>query len=150
MLRSILAAVVGYIAMVVVVLAGIALAWAVLGGSGAFAGEGPKPSTAWIAMNLVGGFLAAFVGSLVALKIGRSARAVKILIGLLLVLGVVSAVTANSVYEKREPVGKPVAEMSFREAGQHAKQPAWYNWVIPLVGVAGACLGGRSRKSSGT
>jgi hypothetical protein len=29
--------------------------------------------------------------------------------------------------------------------GQYAVQPGWYNWIIPLVGVAGVLLGGRER-----
>jgi len=36
MLRSVLAAIVGYIVMIVVVMIGIGIAWAILGGTGAF------------------------------------------------------------------------------------------------------------------
>ena len=63
-----------------------------------------------------------------------------------LLLGVVSALTADSQFEKRPRIDKPVAEMSFIEAGGHAKQPAWYNWVIPLVGAVGVWLGGRRQE----
>ena len=80
-----------------------------------------------------------------ALKIGRSSTAVKILVGIVIVLGLYFALTAESAQADREPVDKPVAEMSFREAGQHARQPAWYNWVVPLIGVAGVMLGGRQK-----
>lgn len=145
MIRSILAAVAGYAALVVVVMVGIALAWAILGGTGAFAGEGPEPSAIWIILNMICGFLAAWVGGWVALKIGRSVHAVNILIGLVILLGVMTVLTADSQYAKRARVDKPVAEMSFMEAGQHAKQPAWYNWVIPLVGVAGVWIGGKPK-----
>ena len=134
--------------MAVVVLAGIGLAWAILGGRGAFAGEGPTPSTTWLALNIVTGFVAALVAGAVARKLGRSQTSVKILIGLVIALGILSAVAAESQHAKREPVIKPVAQMSFGEAGQYAKQPVWYNWVIPLVGVAGVWLGGRSRSES--
>ena len=146
MLRNILGGIAGYVVMVVVALAGIGVAWLALGGSGAFDGEGPYPSTAWIVLNLMSGLIAAFLGGLAARKIGRSPLAVMILAGLVLVLGIILALTAESSYAKREPVEKPVAEMSFMEAGQHAKQPTWYNWVIPLVGAAGALAGGRDRR----
>ena len=73
---------------------------------------------------------------------------VEILVGLVIVLGAYSAVAADSSYANREPVDKPVAEMSFMEAGQHAKQPGWYNWLIPLVGIAGVMLGGRDSRES--
>lgn len=145
MLRSILAAVVGYAAIVIVVFTGIGVAWLALGGAGAFDGEGPAPSTPWMALNLLSGLIAAVVGGLVARRIGGSQLAVRILVGIVLVLGVVSAVMAGSARKGREPVEKPVAEMTFQEAGRHAVQPAWYNWIIPLVGAAGALVGGRER-----
>ena len=145
MLRSVLAAIGAYIVMIVVVMVGIWVAWAVLGGAGAFRGEGPEPSTAWIAWNFVTGFLAALAAGWVARRIGKSSMAVKILVVLILVVGLYYAVTAESSYAAREPVDTPVAEMSFREAGLHARQPTWYNWVIPLVGVAGVLVGGRQR-----
>lgn len=145
MIRSILAAVAGYVALVVVVLAGIGLTWVVVGGSGAFAGEGPEPSAMWMVANLVFGFLAAFAGGCVARKIGRSQQAVRILIGLIILLGVITAITAEAAYAKRIKIDKPVAEMRFMEAGQHARQPGWYNWIIPLVGVAGVWIGGREK-----
>lgn len=150
MLRNILGAIAGYIAMVVVAIGGIGIAWLILGGEGAFAGEGPQPSVPWLGFNLVFGFLSAMVGGFVALKIGRSNTATKILIGLLLVLGLLIAISQQFSAEEKVPIDKPVAEMSFTEAGQHAVQPAWYNWVIPLIGAAGAWLGGRDKSRSGT
>ena len=145
--RAILGAVVAYVVVVIVVIGSLALAWAVLGGSGSFTGEGPYPSTAWNAAALVSGFIAAVIAGWVALKVGRSALAVKILVGLMLVLGIFGALTAESAYEKRaqKAVDKPVADLTFMEAGAVAKNPAWYNWVIPFVGAAGALLGGRER-----
>ncbi|MDH3236851.1 MAG: hypothetical protein OEQ29_25305, partial [Alphaproteobacteria bacterium] len=144
-LRSTLAAIAGYVVIVIVVMGSIALTWAAVGGAGAFAGEGPAPSAVWMASIVASGFLAAVAGGWVARRIGRSATAVNILIGLILVLGVVSALTARAQYEKRESVDKPVAEMTFMEAGQHARQPAWYNWTIPIIGMVGAWIGGRQR-----
>ena len=143
MVRNILGAVAGYIVLVVVVMLGVGASWLVLGSSGAFDGEGPAPSTTWVASNIVFGFVAALAGGCVARKIGRSMTAVKILVALLLLLGGYVAVTAESSYAKREPVDRPVAEMSFFEAGRHAKAPAWYNYLIPVVGAIGAAIGGR-------
>lgn len=143
MVRSILGAVAGYLVMVVAVMAGIGLVWLAVGASGAFDGEGPHPSTIWIAGNIVFGFLAALAGGCVARKVGRSITAVKILVALLLVLGAFLAITAESSYAKREPVDKPVADMTFMEAGRHARSPTWYLFSMPLIGAAGALIGGR-------
>jgi len=98
--------------------------------------------------NFASGFVAAVVAGWAALKIGRSPLAVKILAGLILVVGVYYGLTTEASYADRQPVDKPVDEMSFMEAGQHAKQPAWYKWTIPLVGLAGVLLGGRRRSES--
>ncbi|MDX1501565.1 MAG: hypothetical protein R3325_04315 [Thermoanaerobaculia bacterium] len=145
MLRKILAAILGYVVIVVIALAGIGVAWMILGGEGAFRGEGPEPSTPWIALNVIVGFLAALVAGWTARRVGRSSLSVNLLIGIVLVLGLLLAAVAQWGPDDRPPVGKPVAEMSFTEAGEHARQPDWYNWVIPLVGAAGVCLGGRRR-----
>lgn len=146
MLRSILAAVAGYAVIVLVVFAGIGVAWLALGGAGAFQGEGPAPSTPWMALNLLSGFIAAVVGGLVARRIGGSPTAVRILLAMVLVLGVVSALMGGTATEAGPAIDKPVAQMSFMEAGRHAVQPAWYNWIIPLVGAAGVLVGGRERR----
>lgn len=148
MLRNILGAIAGYIVMVVIVIASIAGTWAVLGAEGSFSGDGPYPSTAWNASNVAFGFIAAFVAGWVARKIGRTGLAVKILVSLMLVLGLYGALTAESSYQKRvakAEIDKPVGELTFMEAGVVARNPTWYLWLIPLIGAAGALLGGRER-----
>ncbi len=144
MLKGIAGAVVGYIVIIIVVMAGLGLAWAILGGEGAFHGDGPYPSTAWLAFSFGFGFLAAVAGGFVAAKIGAK-KGVQILVGLIIALGLVSALTYERVRAKSEPIDKPVADMTFTEAGEHARQPPWYNWTIPIVGVVGALVGGRRK-----
>ena len=145
MLRSILAAIAGYAVIFVLVFAGIGVAWLALGAEGAFAGEGPVPSAPWLGLNLMSGFIAAVVGGLVARRVGGSRRAVRILVGVVLVLGLVTAVATGLVGKEQPAAEKPLTEMGFFEAGRYAQQPAWYNWLIPLVGAAGVLLGGRER-----
>ena len=145
MRRNILAAIAGYAVMAVLVIAGTGVAWLALGSAGAFDGEGPEPSTPWLALNLMSGLIAAVFGGLVARRIGGSGKAVRILLGLVVALGLVFAVVATVAAPEPEPAGKPVVEMSWAEAGQYARQPAWYNWLIPFVGAAGVLLGGRER-----
>lgn len=146
--RNIVGAIVGYVVMVIIVIASIAATWAVLGAEGSFTGGGPYPSIAWSASNVVFGFIGALAAGWVARRIGRSALAVKILVGVMLVLGVYGALTAESSYQERVAeagIDKPVGELTFMEAGTVAKQPIWYLWLIPLIGAAGATLGGRDR-----
>ncbi len=148
MVRNILGAVLGYVAMVVVVLGGIGLMWTVLGPSGAFAGEGPRPSTPWILGNLVSGFIAALLGGRIALAVGKNQLAVRVLLGLVLVLGLGGAIVAGLSPMPRPPLGKPIGELRFVEAGGYAEQPAWYNWLIPIIGAVGVFVGGRTRSGA--
>ena len=151
--RNILAVIVAYIAMVAITIASLGATWAVLGAAGSFAGDGPYPSIAWLVSNVIFGFLAALAGGCIARKIGRSDLAVKLLVGAILLLGLYGALTAESSYQKRvEAAGidKPVAELTFLEAGAVAKNPTWFLWTIPLIGAAGALLGGRKRSPSPT
>jgi len=141
--RTVLAVVAGYFLMVVIVIGSLGLAWMVLGADGAFAGEGPYPSAGWLAFSVIGGFIAAILGGFLARHLGGSAAAVKGLVGLVLVLGLISALTGGGSKGKNPVADQAVAEMSWGEAGQHAQQPTWYNWLIPLVGAAGVVLGGR-------
>ena len=145
MLRKILAALLGYVVIVVIALAGIGIGWTILGGQGAFEGEGPQPSTVWILLNLAIGLVAAVVAGRVAAVVGGSSSSAKILAGIVLVLGFLLAAAAQFAPVERQPIDKPVAEMSFREAGEHAEQPGWYNWIMPLLGAAGVLFGGRRR-----
>ncbi len=150
MLRSVVGAILGYLAMVVVVIGSLYLTWSVLGAERSFAGDGPYPSTLWMISNFAFGFLAAYVGGKVARRVGRETRAVYILVALMLSLGLYGALTAETAYERRKAaaaIDKSVADLTFMEAGQVAKNPAWYNWIIPLVGVAGAVVGGRVEPS---
>jgi hypothetical protein len=126
--RNILAAIGGYVVMILVVFVGIGSAWMILGASGAFAGESPTPSSAWMVGNLVSGFMAAVAGGWAARRVGTSSASVRILIGLVLVLGVVSLLLSQGA--SVQALDKPVADLTFMEAGSYAVQPAWYNWVI--------------------
>ncbi len=141
--RSILAAVAGYIVMAVTVILGIVIAWQVFGPTGAFVGESTTPTTAWLVSNLVFGLLSAIVGGTVAVKIDRSdnQRAVRILCGIILVLGVGLAVAGIGAEPKPLPEGTSVAELSFTEAGEIASPPTWYNFVMPVVGALGVLAG---------
>lgn len=146
MLRDILGAILGYLAIVVVIIASLFLVWQILGGSGAFSGDGPEPSMAWNLAALASGLVAAFVGGKTAAKIGRGPRAAHILLTLVLALGLFGALTAESAWERRQqqaPEGKAAGDLTFLEAGTVARSPTWYNWTIPLVGAIGVFLGGR-------
>lgn len=88
------------------------------------AGSQPMPTTPYIVVNLILGFAAAFLGGLVAQRIGQDRTAVLILAGIILVMGIAGAVMTP--------------------ADGRQGQPLWYLWTLPILGAAGVVIGGRA------
>lgn len=138
MLRSIMAVVAGFSTMAVVVMVGsIAIVAAfVPGGLKALRamrdGTGatmPVPTPRYLVMNIVLSLVAAILGGWITARI--ASRAVNghliALCIVILLMGVVSAFGSGS--------GSNV-------------QPAWYKYVIPVVGIAGVALSGMLTRSA--
>ncbi|MFO0874670.1 MAG: hypothetical protein U0575_11970 [Phycisphaerales bacterium] len=142
MLRNILGAVAGYAATFVVIMITMTLLFVVLGKERAFAAATFDVSALFVACAIALSLVAAIVGGWVAALIGRpSSRAVMILVGIVLVLGIVSA--AMEIGMQRSGPSERDETISVFEAAQHARQPLWYSLLLPVIGVAGVLLGGR-------
>lgn len=88
------------------------------------AGSQPMPTMPYIVVNLVLGFAAAFLGGMVAQRIGQARTAVLVLAAIILVMGIAGAVMTP-------PDGRQ-------------GQPMWYLWLLPVLGAAGVVVGGRA------
>jgi xanthine/uracil permease len=130
MWRAVLAVVVGFVVIVLGVMLADALASVVLGL--AFESRNPPVAPpAFLVYSLAMGFLAAVLGGYVAAVIARGfGRAVVVLAGLLLVLGLATAVAGAL------GVGDP---------GQ-GQEPPWFAFTLPFLGCAGVLLGGRLKR----
>ena len=95
MLRSILGAIAGYVIMFFIIFLPFSAAYLALGADGAFVPGGYDVSMTWIVVSFVLGFLAALVAGYAAAVIGKGSTAVKILAGIVVVLGIVSAVAVS-------------------------------------------------------
>lgn len=147
MLRTIAAVVVGYLAIALFVFATFSIVYLVLGPSFAFDPGTVDVTVGWMVVASVLNVVAAILGGVLAARIGRSQTAVKALAALVLVLGVVSAVMVMNAPVKQLPE-RPLTSM---EAAAYAKQPVWYSVLLPLLGVAGVCIGGAiAKKPEGT
>ena len=136
----------GYVAMFAVVFLGIAVVWSILGGEGAFQPGQTEASTLWSVMNCVSGLIAAIVGGMVATAVAKQETHVPALLlaGLVLVLGLAIAFAQLGSAPPPLPEGKVAANLTFFEAGEIAKSPAWYNFTIPWIGAIGVMLGERA------
>ncbi|MCP3905476.1 MAG: hypothetical protein GY715_17765 [Planctomycetes bacterium] len=142
MIRGFLAVIVGLVLIVLCLLFGLLVARIALGGF--FAPEEgsevvPLAGTL-IAQGL--GLVSAVIGGFVAALIaGPARRAVPVLAVLVLVLGLVHAVTEPARSERLA-----ADEMARVEAGDEPvvlpRAPTWHNWVVPVVGCVGVLIGG--------
>ena len=145
MLRNILAAVAGYIAMAAVLFALFSLLWLSVGPSRAFEpGSWDVPGN-WAFVQLVLGLAGAYIGGQVCARVAHDARGATILIGLVIVLGVVNALMAPETAAGPRP-----DDVSMMEATAGALQPAWFNWLNPLIGAVGVWFGSRKSGDAGS
>ena len=132
------AAVLGWIVMAVVVFAGHALAWVAMGVEFSFQPDSWSPSTLWSAVSVAISLGAAVLGGVVCAKTAPDHRTVWALAGLVFALGVLAALLPEaSVAEGPRP-----AAVSMMEAMNNAQSPRWMVWLNPLIGAAGALVGG--------
>ena len=110
--------------MTIVVMVGVALAAAILIGSGAMIPDGPAspPPAGYLTANLIISLLAAVLGGYTTARIvgPRSLVQVIVLAAIVLALGLVTALTA----------------------GTGTGQPTWYLYVVPIIGAVGVLAGG--------
>lgn len=143
--RALLAVILGLALNMLLGFASIALAWAIFGPDGAFQGETTVASIAWSGFGcgagLIVGAIAGCVTSVVAQKASR--LPVIVLAGLLLVIGLGTAVMQLDVEPRPLPAGKSVADLTFFEAGEVATSPTWYSFAAPGIVVLGVLMGGR-------
>ena len=142
MLRNILAAVAGYLAMTAVLFALFTALWLAVGPSRALQPGSWEVSGGWVLVQLVFGLVGAYVGGRVCARVAHDANGATILIGLVIVLGVVNALIAPETAAGPRP-----DDVSMMEATAGALQPAWYNWLNPLIGALGAWLGSRKLRA---
>ncbi len=125
-----------YVVMFVGVFLLMTIAWMVLGADGAFEPGTWDVSSAWIVASIFVGLLAAIPGGMIAGKHGTDSRAVTILIGIVVVLGVASALPDPGSAPAVRPDG-----VSMWDAVASAVQPRWLAWLNPVIGVVGVLIG---------
>ena len=138
MLRNILAAIAGYLAMAAVLFALFSLLWLTVGPSRVFEPGSWEVPGGWVLVQVVLGLVGAYIGGQVCAGVAHDARGATILIGLVIVLGVV-----NALMPPEMAAGPRPDDLSMMEATAGARQPTWFNWLNPLIGVVGVWFGSR-------
>lgn len=134
----------GYVAMFALLFVVFSAAYMTLGASGAFQPGSWNPSGGWIALTIVLGFGAAIAGGYVCATIARDRRGPLGLVGLVIVLGVLSAIPALTGGDPAAAGPRPETVPMF-EAMSNAVQPAWVALLNPVLGAVGVLVGARIR-----
>ena len=142
MLRNILSAIAGYVAMAAVLFVLFSLLWVTLGPSRAFEPGSWEVSGGWVLGQVVLGLVAAYIGGRVCAKVAHDAKGAMILIGLVIVLGVMTALMPVEMAAGPRP-----DDVSMMEATAGARQPAWFNWLNPVIGVVGVWFGSKKLRA---
>ncbi len=149
-MRPVLAVVAGYLIMVIFVMVTLTIAWGLLGSSFAFQSGTTHVTLRWVGLNLSLSVLAAIAGGYVTMWIAPndSMLTVKILAGIILVVGLIMAVAhifTDPSVDQHLAQGVVVEGMSAFSAASESVQPLWYNFLVPIIGAVGVLVGGRLR-----
>jgi hypothetical protein len=146
MLKNILSAVAGYIAIALTLFITFTVVYLILGVDGSFKPGSYEVSITWIVLSIIISFLAAMLGGYIAFLIAKNVQAVYILAGIVFVLGIIIAISALTM----DPAAPLIREgpVDNFEAMQNAVTPVFIQFLNPFIGAAGVLLGGKKNKKS--
>ncbi len=142
--RAIVSVVVGYVTMFATIFLAFSGLYLLLGQDRSFQPGSYEPSALWTAVSFALGAGAAVLGGVVCAGIARTATPPKVLAGVVLVIGLLSA--APVLMAASTPAEARTGEVGNLDAMMRAKQPAWVALANPFVGLAGVLLGARLRR----
>ena len=142
--RAILSVVVGYAVMFVAIFFAFSGLYLVMGQELSFQPSSYEPSMLWTVVSFVLGVGAAILGGFVCAWIARRATPPKVLAGVVLVIGLLSAIPVLMAAPTQ--AAERTGDVGNLDAMMKAKQPAWVAVANPFVGLAGVLIGGRLRR----
>ena len=145
MLKNIGSAVLGYVVIFVAIFITFTIAYLILGTNGSFQEGTYEVSFSWIVISIVLSIGAAILGGFVTKLVAKNDIAVKILAGIVLVLGLAMAVVQMSADTSDLPAVRDETVESM-DAMNNAVSPTWMNFLNPLLGVLGVMYGGKLKK----
>lgn len=144
MLRIALGAVVGYVALGLLIPVLLTVAAIAMGPQRVYADASWQPSVTWCFASLGVGLVAAVVAGLVAALTAASRRGAFVLSSLVCVIGLSFAIFASATPPADAPP-RP-AQMGFLDylsSAAYSRVPKWVDWGNVAVGVVGTLAGAR-------
>src|SRR5262245_5822423 len=142
--RAIVSVVVGYVVMFAAIFLAFSGLYLLLGQDLSFRPGSYEPSLLWTVVSFALGVGAAVIGGSVCARIARAATPPRVLAGVVLVIGLLSAIPV--LIAAATPADPRTGEVGNLDAMMKAKQPAWVAVANPFVGLAGVLLGAGLRR----
>jgi hypothetical protein len=142
--RAVISVVVGYVAMFAALFLAFSGLYLLLGQDLSFRPGSYEPSVLWTVASFALGAGAAVLGGYVCARVARAATPPRVLAGVVLAIGLLSAVPVLTA--AATPAEARTGEVGNLDAMTRAKQPAWVAVANPFVGLAGVLLGARLRR----
>jgi hypothetical protein len=136
--RAIFSVVVGYVAMFAAIFLAFSGLYLLLGQDLSFQPGSFEPSVLWTLVSFALGVGAAVLGGYVCARLARTATPPKVLAGVVLVIGLLSAVPV--LLAAATPAETRTGAVGNLDAMMKAKQPAWVAVANPFVGLVGVLL----------
>jgi hypothetical protein len=143
MVRRVLGAIAGYIVFFLCLLVSFLSLYFAMGSDRAFLPGKYDPTMLWTISAFILGFIAAAIGGYIAALIAKSG-AVKIMVGLMVVIGAMSVV---GLMIKNKPEEIRTGNVTSTEEMMKAREPVWVAVVNPILGVIGIFAGASLRKN---
>ena len=144
MLRVIGGVVVGYLVIVVFIMATLSIAYVVMGADAAYQPGTFMISMLWIVVTFVLSLVGAIAGGFVCAAIGKNPKSVPTLATLVVVLGILFAIPVL-MFDDPRPIER-TGDVGLLEAMQGSHQPVWVALANPVVGAVGTLIGGGLKK----
>lgn len=141
--RKALGVVVGYLVMIVFIIATFAVVAPLLGMERLFEPGTWDASAGWLTISISLSVVGAILGGAAATRVGRHQDSATWLAGVVFVMGM--AVALSGVNDTVRG-GPRAPEATIADAGSHTRQPNWLMFLNPLLGAAGVWVGGRGRR----
>ena len=145
MARSIVAVIVGYVAMFVLVFATFTCVFLLMGTDWSFKPGSFEASNRWIAMSLVANLIIGVIGGLVCALIARGGKAPMVLAIVVFGLGMLLAIPSLMAHQKNAGEVR-AGNVSQMEAMQKANEPVWVPFTFPILGAVGVLIGGKLKR----
>ena len=147
MVRIILGIIIGYLAIAIIVFAGLSAAWLILGPERAFQPGVYDLAPAWGIAAVVVNIIAAITGGVICRKLSRTPTGHRVFAIIVFILGLLVALPTLQADD--EPPAVRPSEIPMLEAMRDAKQPTWFAFTNPFVAAIGIMLGGAGQSAGG-